>query len=258
MKIALCHLETSMGPEEKNIAKIEKSIKIAAEYGANWVVTPETSLQGYYFYRNDNSKKDKVEIQPSVKLSNIISLVKKHRLHLFLGAGEFDPVLKKNFNSCLVFAPSGELVSRHRKIFNHGMGSEAWACPSEHVNTIQCDDIEIGVLVCADAWYYDNLDSLKQNGAQLILVIAAWPPSKECGNPLAKWKENAGKVKLPFILCNQTGKNPYMDMTIGESVVIEDGVLNLTYQGEEAVLLLDLDVEKRKVNSKEFQIIKLE
>jgi len=257
MKIALCHLETSMGPEEKNIAKIEKALTIAVENGADWVVTPETSLQGYYFYRNDNSKKDRVDIQPSVKLSNILSLVKQNKVYLFLGAGEYDPVLKKNYNSCLVFGPNGELVSKHRKIFNHGMGSEAWASPSDCVNTIKCDDIEIGVLVCADAWFYDNLDALKQKGAELIIVIAAWPPSKECGNPLAKWKENAGKVKLPFILCNQTGKNPYMDMTIGESVVIEDGELSLTYQGEEVVLLFDINLSNRKVKSEKFQIIKL-
>lgn len=257
MKIALCHLETSMGPEAKNIDKIEKALKIATENGAEWVVTPETSLQGYYFYRNDKSKKDSVDIQPSYKLSNMLNEVQKHSLYLFLGAGEFDSDEKKNYNSCLVFGPDGNLLGKHRKIFNHGMGSEAWASPSNVIMPIQCGAISVGVLVCADAWFYENLYDMKQKGAQLILVIAAWPPTEECGNPLWKWKENAAKTGLPFILCNQTGKNPYMDMSIGQSVVIENGELLFAYDGDEAVLLFDYDVVTNKVESTEFKIIKI-
>lgn len=257
MKIALCHIETSMGPEEKNIAKIESAIDIAAKNGAEWVVTPETSLQGYYFYRNDKSKKDTVEVQPSEKLNKIIELVEKNKIHLFLGAGELDQIENKNYNSCLVFGPNGELVGRHRKIFNHGMGSEAWACPGGKAAPIQCGDITVGALVCADAWFYEHLETMKKKGAQLILVIAAWPPTKETGNPLAKWLENAGKCGLPFVLCNQTGSNPYMDMTIGQSVVIENGELKLSYEGEEAVLLFDIDVSKGIVLSRNFIIEKM-
>ena len=51
MKVALCHLELSNGPEQKNIELLEKAVRIAAEKGANWVITPETAVQGYYFYK---------------------------------------------------------------------------------------------------------------------------------------------------------------------------------------------------------------
>lgn len=49
MKIALCHLEISRGPEHKNIELLENAVRIAADNGAKWVVTPETAVQGYYF-----------------------------------------------------------------------------------------------------------------------------------------------------------------------------------------------------------------
>lgn len=257
MKIALCHLETSLGPEEKNIKKIELAIQLSVEHGAEWVVTPETSVQGYYFYRLDNTKKDSVEVQPSSKLANIVNLVREHGLYLFLGAGEFDPVEKKNYNSCLVFGPSGEIIGRHRKIFNHGKGSEAWASPGKDEIPVQCGDVIVGALVCADAWFYGHLEAMQRKGAQLILVVAAWPPTKETGNPLSQWQENAKKCGLPFILCNQTGNTPYMDMTVGESVVLEDGELKLSYQGDEAVLLFDMNIENGKVISKEYEIVKL-
>lgn len=92
MKIALCHLEISLGPEHKNIELLENAVRIAADNGAKWVVTPETAVQGYYFYKlNPDAKVDK---QPSVKLSHLLALVKAYGLFLFLGCGEYDDGLK--------------------------------------------------------------------------------------------------------------------------------------------------------------------
>ena len=85
MKVALCHLELSNGPEQKNIELLEKAVRIAAEKGANWVITPETAVQGYYFYKLE--PETKVDKQPSSKLSFLLSLVKDYGLFLFLGCG---------------------------------------------------------------------------------------------------------------------------------------------------------------------------
>lgn len=49
MKIALCHLELSCGPQERNLQILEQAVRIAAEQGADWILTPEVAVQGYYF-----------------------------------------------------------------------------------------------------------------------------------------------------------------------------------------------------------------
>lgn len=49
MKIALCHLELSCGPQERNLQLLEQAVRLAAEQGADWVLTPEAAVQGYYF-----------------------------------------------------------------------------------------------------------------------------------------------------------------------------------------------------------------
>ena len=49
MKIALLHLDLSAGPAEKNIEQLLDGIKIAAANGAQWVITPEMAVQGYFF-----------------------------------------------------------------------------------------------------------------------------------------------------------------------------------------------------------------
>ena len=45
MKIALCHLDLSMGPQEKNIEKLCRAVEMAGERGAEWTITPETAVQ---------------------------------------------------------------------------------------------------------------------------------------------------------------------------------------------------------------------
>ena len=204
MKVALCHLELSNGPEQKNIELLEKAVRIAAEKGANWVITPETAVQGYYFYKLE--PETKVDKQPSSKLSFLLSLVKDYGLFLFLGCGEYDSELNCNFNSCIVFEPSGEICGRHRKIISHSIGAEAWARTADVLKPIDCLNIKVGVLVCADAWYSEHAKKMQKKGAQIIIDIAAWPPTEVCGNPLGAWEKCSSVTGLPVLVCNQTGK----------------------------------------------------
>ena len=53
MRIALLHLDLGNGPLGKNLLLLEQAASTAAAHGAQWVVTPETALQGYFFYQND-------------------------------------------------------------------------------------------------------------------------------------------------------------------------------------------------------------
>jgi len=49
MRLALLHLNLSGGPQEANLALLQQAITLAAEEGANWIITPEMVLQGYFF-----------------------------------------------------------------------------------------------------------------------------------------------------------------------------------------------------------------
>ncbi len=255
MKIALCHLEVSCGPQESNLEKIERAIKIAGERGARVVVTPETAVQGYYFHRLDEARK--LEVQPTPYLDSMRKTVAEQNVYLLLGCGEYVSEIGKHHNSCLVFAPDGSLQSRHRKIYGEKLGSEKWASPGDAVSTTKCDGVNVGVLICADSWFDERPLALKEQGADLLIDIAAWPETKETGNPLPSWKKVTKITGLPFIVCNQTGKTKWMDMTIGESVAIQDEVVKCSYSGAEAVLLLEFDTVKNKILSEKFEVVPL-
>jgi len=255
MKIALCHLEVSCGPQESNLEKIEHAVKIAGERGARVVVTPETAVQGYYFHRLDEARK--LEEQPAPYLDNLRKTVVEQKVYLFLGCGEYVPETGKHHNSCLVFAPDGSFQSRHRKIYGEKLGSEKWTSPGDAVSTTKCDGVNVGVLVCADSWFDERPLALKEQGADLLIDIAAWPETKETGNPLPSWKKVTKITGLPFIVCNQTGKTKWMDMTIGESVAIQEEIVKCSYSGAEAVLLLEFDTVKNKILSEKFEVVPL-
>lgn len=47
---------------------------------------------------------------------------------------------------------------------------------------------------------------MQQKGANVIVDIAAWPPTQVCGNPLKAWEKCSSVTGLPVLVCNQTGK----------------------------------------------------
>ena len=255
MKIALCHLEVSCGPQEQNLEKIERALRIAGERGANLVATPETAVQGYYFHRIDEARK--LEVQPAPYLDPLRQVVKQYGMYLLLGCGEYVAETGLHHNSCFVFAPDGSLQSRHRKIYGEKLGSEKWASPGEGMSTTNCNGVNVGVLVCADSWFDERPLSLKEQGADILIDIAAWPETPETGNPLPSWKKVTKITGLPFVLNNQTGKTTWMDMTIGESVVIQDEIVKCVYSGEEAVLFFEFDSASKKIISEKFEVVKL-
>ena len=255
MKIALCHLEVSCGPQEKNLEKIEHAVKIAGEHGARLVATPETAVQGYYFHRIDETRQ--LEVQPANYLDSLRKTVKEQNLYLLLGCGEYVEETGLHHNSCFVFAPDGSLQSRHRKIYGEKLGSEKWASPGDRMSTTNCDGINVGVLVCADSWFDERPLALKEQGADILIDIAAWPETPETGNPLPSWKKVTKITGLPFVLCNQTGKTKWMDMSIGESVVIQDEVVKCIYSGEEAVLFFEFETNSKKIISEKFEVVPL-
>ncbi|MBN2751654.1 MAG: carbon-nitrogen hydrolase family protein, partial [Rhodospirillaceae bacterium] len=204
----------------------------AAEAGATWIITPETALQGYFFA--DGNTNPAVATLPTDDLTPLIDLVRRHALTLFLGCADRDATTQLPHNSCVVFGPDGSVKGRHRKLIAHG-GAEAWSKAGTTRDPIVCDDIAVGVMVCADIWFPENPAALRSAGAEVLTLSAAWPPGPM--GPNGKWEEASAATGLPVFVCNQTGRHR-MDMTHAESAVIEDGQRRMTYSGETPAALL--------------------
>ena len=115
--------------------------------------------------------------------------------------------------------------------------------------------LKAGLLVCADVYYEKPCAAMKEAGADVVLVSAAWPPASCCPDPLAVWEKASLRCGCPVIVCNQTGKYEKMDMTIGDSAILSEGRCLFSYQGQPAILLFDMDERKKEVLSPEFRLI---
>ncbi len=162
MRAALLHLDVSGGPERANLTALQRAIRLAAAEGAILIVTPEIAVQGYFFAEKTGVAQ--IPLQPDRSLQEVIQLVVRHQLTLFLGCAERDAETGSLHNSCLVIGPEGRILGRHRKMRVHGKGAEAWATPGMALEPISCPGLKAGVLICADSWFVENAGALKKRG----------------------------------------------------------------------------------------------
>jgi predicted amidohydrolase len=248
-KVALLHLDFPAGEQERNIAKLREAIKIAAEHGANWIVTPELAVQGYFFYEKIGTSC--IAEQPSIALKPVVDVVKDNKVTLFLGCAEKDSLTGNFYNSCLVVGPEGNILGRHRKKAII-LPAERWATAGDKMEPIDCGIAKVGLLVCADSYFEYNAQDLKEKGAQLLITIANWGLGDEC-SPGDCWERDSAKTGLPLWVCNQTnsfeGRQTQSVVTIGGRRVLE------YTGGKEAILLFDWNMKSMRLISNEFSII---
>jgi len=223
----------------------------AAEQGADWIIAPETALQGY-FWAVDSSI-DELDEQSPDFLKAFQQVCKDKGVTLFLGTAELEPCTWHRYNSSIVIGSDGEFIGSHRKLRGHGR-AEAWAMRSEVLKPVPTSPLVIGVLICSDSWHPQFAQAMKDQGADVLLVPAAWPPG-ECG-PGDCWEQRSLETGLPVWVCNQTGKHPRLDFGKATSVVVQGGETLLSYHGEqETILLFQWDEHSNRLLNSGWKII---
>lgn len=249
MRIAFLHLEYQTGKIEENRDLIVRAVKQAADLNADWVLTPECAVSGYFF--NQLIGTDWIAEQPDAWIYEMMNLAKEKKVTLFLSTPE--KYKNKFFNSALVIDSQGRLCGCHRKHRVIGK-AESWAKAGEELQIIICDKIKVGLLICADSYHLDKLEKLKEMGANVIIVLAAWP-NGVCG-PGSCWEDSSLKVDLPVFVCNQTGNHVQLDFRSAESVVAFKGKRLLSCSlNNGAILLFDWDFQNNELISPDFIIM---
>ena len=257
VKVAFLHIEPELGQIEANRRLIEKGIRLAAERGASWVVTPELATSGFFF--QDEIGTDWIETQPDAWMKRLLELSRHYHLTIFLAVPERDAGSGKLYNATFILGPEGKVTGRHRKMNIHKDHS-AESCfepgsPAE-VDAFSCNGIKAGILICADSWNAYCADTLKEKGAQLLVSPAAWP-LEPCG-PEGCWERRSAETGLPIWVCNRTGEEQMLDFKKAESIVAVRGERRLSAALEKsAVLFFDWDMKAMEPLSNEFEVVYL-
>ena len=249
LRIALLHLSPELGEIAHNRQLVERGLKVAADQGADWAVTPELCIPGYLFV--DKIGTDWILPQPDPWMEKICGLVRETGLTVFLSHPERDAETDSLYNTVFVIDKTGEIVGRHRKVKTL-RGPEGWSSPGEECQPINCDGVTVGIMVCADSYKNDVPQLLKDNGAEILVSPASWGPGG-CG-PDGEWEQRSLDTGLLVIVCNRSGiERTDLDFREATSVVTQDGkrVLNGISDGS-VVLSFDLDVDTMTLHSQDF------
>ncbi|MFT6093675.1 MAG: putative amidohydrolase [Pseudohongiellaceae bacterium] len=236
LTIAMLHLELRYADLEHNAALVQKGIELASKHNAHWVMTPELSLTGYRFDLKLGTKW--IPNGPDKYVGEVQALAKKHQLVVFLSHLEgIDDQLGKRalFNTLFVIDKAGEIIGRHTKV-NTIPISESWSTAGTKPSVVNVDGYKVGLLICADAWPSAHANSLKSQGAELILSSASWAPGEY--GPGNTWEKRSGETGLPIFVNNRTGIDRQFDLRDAVSAIAYQGRRLLSHQSPNSQLVI--------------------
>ena len=249
LRVSLLHLAPVTGDIAGNRDLVARATRRAAAAGAHWIVTPELCIPGYVFVPRIGT--DWILPQPDDWLTGYCRLVRELGVTVFLSHPERDPATGKLFNTVFVINRRGEISGKHRKV-KALRGAESWSTGGATVEPVECDGVQVGILICADAYKNDIAQILKDKGAQLYVSPASWGPG-QCA-PDGEWERRTADNGLPIMVCNRSGIEPAeLDYRYAESIVAKDGQRLLQATADRSVILsFDWDLDAMTACSADF------
>lgn len=169
-EIALIQMDCAFLDVEKNVQKAAALVREAAEHGAELICLPEAFNTGY-LGSNIPAMAKLAEPLDGSTVTAMRALAKE--LHVFLLA----PIICDSGdgiqNTAVFIGENGELIGTYSK--THPVGDEQkYFARGKEYPVWDTRLGKIGCLICYDACFPETARILALNGAQLVLVPAAW------------------------------------------------------------------------------------
>lgn len=205
LKIALAQLNLMVGDIDANVQKIiAHACDAKARFDADLVLFTELSVTGYppedLLLRKDFI--DKVGQATAVIARNA-----PMGIDVVIGFPERDG-LGNLFNSAAVLR-NGKVLAKYRKnaLPNYGVFDEQrYFKAGTQTCVFELKGTKIGLAICEDVWQKGVLANIKQDGAELVLVLNASPfHAGKIHQREEIVASQARELGLPFIYVNQVG-----------------------------------------------------
>ena len=169
-EIALLQLDLKLGDAAGNLQKAEQKIREAASHGAKLICLPEAFNTGYDG-RHIPDMKAAAEPVDGPSLTKIRQLAKE--LQIYILAPIICAAGSAVENRAFLAAADGQIVGSYAKThpvgdeqknFQRGTEYPVWDTPLG----------KIGIVICYDVCFPETVRMLALQGAELVLVPAAW------------------------------------------------------------------------------------
>ncbi|WP_055589227.1 carbon-nitrogen family hydrolase [Peterkaempfera griseoplana] len=148
--------------------------QIAACRGADLVVLPELWPTGYFHFDDYPGTAEPLDGRLRGALAEA---ARSAGAHLHAGSFVERDGSGRLYNTSLLFTPDGELASSYRKmhLFGHDSRESALLTAGEAVVVSPAPFGAVGLATCYDLRFPELFRSMVEQGAELIVLTAAWP-----------------------------------------------------------------------------------
>jgi predicted amidohydrolase len=172
MRIALLQMAAVPGQVSDNLASIESAAVEAARAGAELLIAPELATVGY---GAGDAIRSLAEPRDGAQITALSSIAAAHGLAIIAGFPERDG--DHVYNSAAFTDPHTEPVI-YRKSHLYDAYERSLFTPGDPTATIAMwRGIRIGLLICYDVEFPENVRRLALGGADLVAVPTALPTS---------------------------------------------------------------------------------
>ena len=249
-RIGLAQLAPRLGEVDANLELAGEWMRRAAGEGAHLIVFPELALTGYLLS----------DLVPDVAMSAAdprLAALSRDAGDVLLVIGFVEETDDHRYANSAALLRNGELRAVHRKVYlpTYGLFDEGrFTRPGDRIRTLDVGEPpgRIGLSVCEDFWH-PSLPMLQaQEGASLLINIAAGParaPGSAAGTrAIAGWHKMQdtyallGTVAIAF--CNRVGNEEGLTFWGGSRLLAADG--SVVAEGplyEEALVVGSLETD---------------
>ncbi|HEX2141857.1 MAG TPA: nitrilase-related carbon-nitrogen hydrolase [Candidatus Limnocylindria bacterium] len=231
LRIALAQLSPRLGEVDANCELAAEWVVRAAAAGAQLTVFPELALTGYLLS----------DLVPEVSIrrdDRRLAQLSRGAPGMLVAVGFVEETDDHRYANSVALLHDGSVVGLHRKVYlpTYGMFDEGrFTRPGDRIRTVEVGEPlgRIGLSVCEDFWH-PSLPMLQaQDGATLLVNVAAGParaPGSAAGlRAIAGWHKMQetyallGTVGIAF--CNRVGNEEGLTFWGGSRILAPDGAV---------------------------------
>jgi predicted amidohydrolase len=262
VRVALAQVAPRLGDVEANLDLAADRIREAAAEGAHLVVFPELSLTGYLL----------ADLVPEVAMPITdprLAEVSRQAPEALVALGFVEETNDHRYTNSAVLLRNGEVIGHHQKVYlpTYGMFDEGrFTRTGDRIRTTAVGEPlgRIGLSVCEDFWHPSVAMIQAQDGASLLVNIAAGParaPGSSAGlAAIAGWHKMQetyallGTVAVAF--CNRVGNEEGLTFWGGSRLLGPNGaVLAEAPLYEEALVIGTLDTDDLRMQRYQLPIL---
>jgi predicted amidohydrolase len=228
-RIALAQLAPRLGEVDANLELAAEWLRRGAAEGAALVAFPELALTGYLLS----------DLVPEVAMradDPRLGALSRGAPGVLVATGFVEETDDHRYCNSAALLRDGELIGVHRKVYlpTYGLFDEGrFTRPGDQIRTLGVGEPlgRIGVSVCEDFWHASLPMLQAQDGASLLVNIAAGParaPGSAAGTrAIAGWHKMQdtyallGTVAVAF--CNRVGNEEGLTFWGGSRILAADG-----------------------------------